>query len=553
MKIILNLQPRKITKSFLLLFFFIFSAGPFAIAQTPVGSFKNKRPFPVKYTSDVDQKISLHTITLAPVYDNVNRIYAEPIQKLLIELLQNDKIWGYSAFPDLNKKIFVETYDSKPQEVLEILNQTQTQGMLTAIITKGPAGLSVKLKLYTINQGLLLAEETFQDQNTFEIPKLREEVVTLYHNLKNKLPYRGFVLSRRGLDVTLNAGEKNGLVVGQEVTLAQILKINRHPKLRYMVSTEKEIIGKLQITKVEPYLSFAQITFEKETGVVEVGAKLLPNDFIAYPLPIINKDGDVVDDKLATSIAAGFESRKAEGKATGKVTESSAKHGPQVGKFLLQGGFSQFSESANLVTGESPSTSQSTAPTLNLGLELWTTPNWFVSFEMMQAIFKASNGLTGSSPKDLNYSYSKYSGSIGYYFLLNKEDEKAPKIGAQVGYASMKKDVTDTTPRAFSSSTTSGFLIKVTGALPLHDYPVELGASFDIYLSPSSSETPASTGSSTSRVNAFGFNASYESSESLSYRVDLNFDQIQTDTTGGDKTSSTEKMTTALFGIEYSF
>lgn len=521
-----------------------------ALAQNQPTSTKNKNPFPVKYTSDADQKISIRTITLAPVYDNVNRIYAEPIQKLLIELLQNDKVWGYSAFPDLNKKIFVETYDSKPQEVLDILKATKTQGLMTAIITKGPSGMTVKLRLYTTDQGLLLAEEVFQDAETFEISKLREEVVTMYHNLKNKLPYRGIVLSRRGLEVTLNAGEKNGLVVGQEVALAQILKINRHPKLKYMVGVEKEIIGKLQITKTEPYLSFAQITFEKESGVVEAGAKVLPNDFIAYPLPVLNKDGDVVDDKIATSIAASFEARKVEAQAT-KTAESEMN--PQIGKFLLQGGFSQYSASTNLVTGEAPSTSQSMAPSIALGLELWTTPNWFVSFELMQAIFKSTNGLAGSSPTDLNYSYSKYSGSVGYYFLLNKEDEKAPKIGAQVGYEAMKTDVTDTSPRAFASSNTSGFLIKVVGELPLHDNPVALGASFDIFLNPSTSETPASGGSSSSRINAFGFNASYESTPHLHYRADINFDQVQTETTGGEATSSTDKMTSLLLGIEYLF
>lgn len=552
MKINLNLPYQKLANYFLSVLLSGSIFGSLAQAQDTAGSLKNKRPFPVKYTSEVDQKISLQTITLAPVYDNVNRIYAEPIQKLLIELLQNDKVWGYSAFPDLNKKIFVETYDSKPQEVLDILTQTKTQGMITAIITKGPAGMTVKLKLYTADQGLLLSEETFQDQNTFEIPKLREEVVTLYHNLKNKLPYRGFVVSRRGLDVTFNAGEKNGLAVGQEVAVAQILKINRHPKLKYMVSTEKEIIGKLYITKVEPYLSFAQISFEKENGVVEVGAKLLPTEFIAYPLPVLNKNGDVVDDKLSTSISSSPETRRTDTKPVRQMGESSD-NSPQIGKFLLQGGFSQFSESANLVTGESPSTSQNMAPTINLGLELWTTPNWFVNFELLQSIFKASNGLSGSSPKDLNYSYSKYSGSIGYYFLLNKEDEKAPKVAAQAGYASMKKDVTDSSPRAFASTNTGGFLIKLTGAYPLPEYPVELGASFDIFVSPSTTESPAGSGSLSSRVNAFGLNATFESTKTLSYRFDLNFDQIQTDITGGDAKSTTEKMTNFLFGIEYSF
>ena len=258
---------------------------------------KNKKPFPVKYVSDADQKILIKTITLAPVYDNVNGIYSVPIQKLLTELLQADKVWGFAEFPDLGKKVFVETFDAKPKEVLDILDKTKAQGLLTAIITKGPHGLSAKLKLYSQDQGWILLEETFQDFSAFEVAKVREEFVTLYHQLKNKLPYQGTVLSRRGLEVTLNIGEKNGAKVGQEVSLAQILKLNRHPKLKTLISVEKEILGKVQITKVEPYLSFAQIIFEKETGVIEVGTKIIPTDYIAYPKPVLNPEGLVTGDR----------------------------------------------------------------------------------------------------------------------------------------------------------------------------------------------------------------------------------------------------------------
>ncbi len=260
---------------------------------------KNKKPFPVKYVSEVDQKILIKTLTLAPVYDNVNGIYSTPVQKLLTELLQADKVWGYAEYPESEKKIFVETFDTKQKEVLDVLEKTKSQGLLTAIITKGPHGLSAKLKLYTQDQGLLLLEETFQDINTFEVSRVREEFVTLYHQLKNKLPYQGTVLSRRGLELTLNIGEKNGAKVGQEISLAQILKINRHPKLKTLISVEKEILGKVQITKVEPYLSFGQIIFEKETGVIEVGAKIIPTDYIAYPKPVLNPEGIVTGDRAS--------------------------------------------------------------------------------------------------------------------------------------------------------------------------------------------------------------------------------------------------------------
>ncbi len=511
---------------------------------------KNKNPFPVKYVSLEDQKLNIRTITLAPVYDNVKKVYSEPIQKLLIELLQNDKVWGYSANPDINKKIFVETYETNQNDVLDVLSKTNSQGMLTALITKGPNGLSAKLRLYTADQGLLLLEESFEDRNAFEIPKLRDEFIRLYQNLKNKLPYRGFILSRRGLEVTINAGGKNGLQVGQELSLAQILKINRHPKLRYLVGTEKEIIGRIQIKKIEPYLSFAQIIFEKETGVVDVGAKLVPTDYVSYPLPIINSAGEVIDDKLVVPLPSSA--------TDGTAGEWVPKEPPQYGKVILQAGVGQYNESTTLISGTTIEASQSISPTFFMGGEFWLTPNWFVDFNVMQSFFKTENGLSGSTPTALSYTFSRYAGAIGYYFLL-QDDFWGPKFSTQFGFASYKSDVTDTNPTAFTSASSGGMLFKVTGSIPLQpDLPLELGASFNLLLNPVYSESPVNSGSASSRINSFGLNLTYLNSPSLRYRLDLNFDQIQTDFSGvGSRTnpaqSSTLRLNTQLLGIEYLF
>ncbi len=526
---------------------FVFCNGQTGHAQgNPQG--KNKSPFPVKYTSEIDQKINLRTITLAPVYDNVNRVYADPIQKLLIELLQNDKVWGYSAFPESNKKLFVETYDTNSKDVLEALNNTGSQGLLTAIITKGPNGLSATLRLYTADQGLILAEESFQDLTTFEIPKLREEFITLYQNIKNKLPYRAFIMSRRGLEVTFNAGSKSGLNVGQELAIAQIIKVNRHPKLKYLVSTEKEIIGRVQITKVEPYLSFAQIIFEKEAGVVAVGAKLLPTDSISYPRPVINSSGEVIDDKVtalshATSEPADTPSPPA------PVTERMVS-----GKALLLLGVGQFAESGRFNSGATVESSQALAPSLLLGAEFWFRKNWFANLNLMQSNFSASNTFTTSSPANLNYSYAKYAASVGYFFLL-RDNFHGPKLSTQLGYAMYKTDVTDTNPTAFTSTNSGGILAKVTGSFPLQpEYPFSIGASFDIMLTSQFTESPQTSGAASARISSFGLNTSFQASKVLQYRFDLNFDQIQAEFGGaGLKRSSTVKMTTQLFGIEYLF
>ena len=531
-------------------FIFFFCVQSLCWAQDLSKTTKNKSPFPVKYTSEADQKLMIKTVTVAPVYDNVKKVYAEPIQKLLAELIQNDKVWGFSPFPETNKKIFIETYDSNSNDVLDILKQTSAQGLLTAIITKGPSGLSAKLKLYTSDQGLLLAEESFQDLTAFEIPRLREEFITLYQNLKNKLPYRGFILSRRGLEVTINAGSKNGISIGQELTFAQILKINRHPKLKFLVSTEKEIIGRVQVTKVEPYLSFGQIIFEKETGVLEVGTKLLPTEFIAYPRPIINANGEVIDDKAHTSL--GSKSDQTSNQNLAKKINSD--QSTRLGKVILQGGVSQYAESGSFNSGPSISTSQALAPTLSLDGEYWMTPNWFVGLNLLQSLFSASNPQAGSNPASLNYTYAKYSGSIGYYYLL-AADFSGPKLSAEAGYANFKTNVSDSTPLAFTSTATDSVFLKIAGSFPIEpDFPLEVGASFNILLNPNLTESPVTSGSSSARITSFALNALYPLTSNMRYRFDLNFDQIQADFSGsGPKRSSTIKVTTQLFGIEYLF
>ncbi len=519
-----------------------------ASAQTQIT--KNKNPFPTRYVSLEDQKLNIRTITLAPVYDNVKKVYSEPIQKLLIELLQNDKVWGYAVNPDIGKKIFVETYETNQKDVLEVLEKTKSQALLTALITKGPNGISAKLRLYTADQGLLLLEESFEDRKAFEIQKLRDEFVRLYQNLKNKLPYRGFILSRRGLEVTINAGEKNGLRVGQELSLAQVLKINRHPKLKYLVGTEKEIIGRIQVKKVESYLSFAQIIFEKETGVVDVGAKLVPTDYVSYPLPIINSVGEVIDDKLVVPVPSSAKD--------GTAGEWTPKEPPQYGKVTLQAGLGQFAESTRLNSGTTIEASQSVSPTFFMGGEFWLTPNWFVDFNVMQSFFRTENGLLGSTPSSLNFTFSRYAGAVGYYFLL-QDDFWGPKFSTQFGFASYKSDVTDTNPTAFTSASSGGMLFKVTGSIPLQpELPIELGASFNLLINPVYSESPVNSGSASSRINSFGIYVSYLSSPSFRYRLDLNFDQIQTDFSGlGNRAnpaqSSTLRMNTQLLGIEYLF
>lgn len=563
------------TKIFCLLFLSILVSLQTLAQSSPA---KNKSPFPVKYTSLVDQKIILKTITLAPVYDNVDGVYANPIQKLLVDLLQSDKVWGYSEFPDFSKKIFIEKFDTLPNDVLDVLAKTKSQGLLTAFITKGPKGLNAKLKLFTQDQGWILLEESFQDINTFEISKLRQSFVEMYHNIKNKLPYRGYVLSRRGLDVTLNLGSVNGVKLGQELTLAQILKLNRHPKLKTMVGVEKEIIAKVKVTQVEPYLSFAQITFEKETGVVDVGAKVLPTDYISYPVPQLNSDGAVVGDNSANTPVPPVVNNEPppaaveEKPAPEKPIDSSLQEQKSelldrqnsMGVFTAQGVITQYSESSQLLSGANPQASQGFAPGAFLGLQLFFLENFFFDVNAQINMFNANNSLTGSNPYTLSYTYMRYSGLVGYDFYLSadpdQEDNDNIKLSVGLGINSYKTTVSNTTPTALTSTQTNDIAFQFKAQMPLSEQsPITIGGKFDLSLAPQFSESPVSSGDPKASVTSFGLFGIYNISDKIRFRADLNITNISTHFSGGTVTRADRSTTTSIqmvseqAGVEYLF
>ena len=170
--------------------------------------------------------------------------------------------------------------DEHPEDVKKILQAGKSEAALTTKLIKGPRGISITMTLFVGRDGLPLLQETLTDYKGFEISDIRSQAARLFENIKNRMPFRAAILSRRGQQVTLNLGSNYGLKPGSYVSIVQIIKINRHPKLKFMVSTEKEVLGRVKLFKVEPYLSFGYIELEKENGVIAVCLKVMLDEFV---------------------------------------------------------------------------------------------------------------------------------------------------------------------------------------------------------------------------------------------------------------------------------
>lgn len=503
----------------------------------------NKNPYPINYRSDIDKLLNLKSVVVVPAYDNVGGVYKAAAEKKLNDLIVDDHFWSLAELKlpanENGKKFRADWFEEKSDFTQKVMANSQADSLLSIIITKSSSGININLVLY-IKDGSPLVSVNYQDEKTFEISKVNEIIADLYFKLKQKLPYNGLIVSRTGNMVTINLGQKNGLKQNDKLSVAQILAIKRHPKLKFMTGVEKEVIGQIVVTKVDSDLSFAQITFEKEVGVIGKGSKLLPVNFVEY--------GTSKSDTLKPILENDKE-----------ASEWIPTPAPQYGKVSLAFGLSDYRIGATNKTGtNSYSSTQGFAPTLKLGLELWFTSEWFGSLDMEQSFFKSKNGLSGSSPDNLNFTHSQYDLIFGYKYAVTG-NFWGPQISVGGGFLIGETQVTDSNPTAFTSNSTNGLQLHLGGNFPVsEDYKTAVGAKAKFILFETFKETPVDSGKSDANMNNFGIYLTQQISTHLQFKPEINYGMNSVSYNGSASNanplrSSEEKTVSYLFGVEYLF
>lgn len=499
----------------------------------------SKNPYPVAYKSDVDQLLNIKTLLVVPAYDNVNGIYKKSADQKIKELISEDSFWTVVGLKNEASYTLTSSnlLDEKPEYARRLISENSADALLSPLITKSSSGLSVSLSLYT-KDGQILIYVNQQDEKAFEISKLNEMLSSLYQQVKQKLPYHGYVASRNGNTVTVNVGQKSGVKNNDKLTVAQVLSLRRHPKLKFMTGVEKEIIGQLVVTKADSELSFAQIVFEKEKGVIQKGSKLLPLGFVDY------QDGQQLQPIL--------ENEK-------NAQEWVPAAPPQYGKIGLSVGISDYSLSlVDRATGQGYGSSQGIVPTFKLSTELWLTAEWFASLEIQQQLFEMKNGLATSSPGSLTVNRNTIDILLGYKYLITGHFW-GPQINVALGLLSKNKSVTDTNPTTYTSTREKSWQLQVGGVLPVsEDYKSAVGGYIKLPFFTKISERPVDSGDGDLTLSQLGMFFTYQMSTHLQLKPELIYSSSAvsysgTGTRADQIRSSDEKNTSLLFGIEYLF
>lgn len=498
---------------------------------------------PAIYQSFDDAALTIKKVFVAPFYDNQNSVYAPTMTAHIKSKISEENQWEVQPVEETNKSFKIsDQLDSNSSERISLMKRMNVQALITSKIIKGPKGLSLRMTIYTGEQAQALIQENIDQIKNFETEEIKKNYDLLWNRMKKHMPYNGVLLSRRGSDVTINLGTKNGLTPKAEVRAILILKLVRHPKLQYMTSAEKEILGKIEITKLDDYLSFGTITYEKEPNLLSAGMKIQMDEMT---LSGSSKSSEGPVDKMAFGE---------------KPKEWVPLNPPQYGLLGISLGMNQYNQSANLTTVGNLSAVNNFAPTLKLNGEFWLNEDWYLALSLRQSALAISNGLSGSSPEKLNMSLSQQLISLGYNLLVT-DQFFGPKFQFTIGLSQFHAQVDPSSRTAFTTMNYGGLALGFSGSFPVSEEKLwDLGAQFKYFMSPTTSESGSSSGSVTStKINDFGIFTRYHRSQNFNYLAELGFEYYATDfnpaaaTRPDPATSISHKVTNILLGIEYLF
>jgi hypothetical protein len=493
------------------------------------------------YQSEIDKDLTIKKISLLPVADNVGGIYSRPSEDLLKDLLAKDPRFQSVDSQYAGTLVSIDDLEANPQQIKDISLNINADALMAARLTKGPDGISIHLSLFLKADGMLISREIEKIKATADIKTIKSTLTDLFSKVMKQIPYDGLVLSRNNSLVTINIGKKYGLTAGQTVSASIILKANRHPKFHFIISTEKEVLGKIKLQKVDDTISFGQIIVEKDPGSIQKDSKISGVEFVQY---------------AETPLGDAFQSNP-QSPAEKKITfgenpkEWKPADPPTFGKVGAQLGLGQAHYNAN-VDGDALSGSNNMYPLVKLYGELWFTSEWLADFELQQGIISMSNPRSGSSPSKLSENQSSYLLSFGYNFMI-QDDFFGPSVLFSLGFANYELNVDSSSPQSLPATRYKGMFVGLRGSMPVSDDKRwNLGAGLKYFIDSRVSTEPATSGDK-STITQFSLLGFYQQNTHLRFVGTLEFSLFSSTFDGSSPSDISQKYTTLTGGIEYLF
>ncbi len=516
------------------------------LAQTASGAVQ------ARYRSDVDEMLSINKVSVLPFTDNLQGIYSRHLETYFIDQINGMHRWDFVPASGSGPVLTPEELEMSPEKARQAAEGLGVDAFFSGRLSKGPNGVTIHLSLFLSEDGKLLSQAILKDYKQFQISDLQSQMQKMLNEIIARLPYSGRILSRDGNRITVNVGKKDGIQENQILSVVQIIQIQRHPKFNFLIKTEKEVLGKVKLLKIDDTLSFGVIVTERERDTIQKGSKVGALDFVTYgaaqQLSLNSEPEEALSQREDGAIAFGKD-------AHAWRPERPASFGQIGGRF----GLGSFSGNSNIST-DPLEAKNSIAPHIQLDGEIWVTPELTFAGRLRQGVIPISNPREGSSPSELNQSLNYYEASLGYRLRLGPHVWSA-YFEPYLGYFNYKLYVDDASPQVFTTMQYSGAKIGVRGSAPLGGEKglYGFGGEFAFGFKPSLKETPVTSGeSSENSMTQFGIFGFRKISERMKVIAQLDFEMYASNFSGNgtrteSATSASHRYTTLSGGIFYMF
>lgn len=273
----------------------------------------------------------------------------------------------------------------------------------------------------------------------------------LFQAVLAKVPFDGTVTGRSAGSVTIDLGSSS-VRTGEEIELARVVSVQRHPLLRTVVGTDYVRAGRARVTATDRALSFAEIVEEFPGESVGVGTKVLLNKASTF-----RREGPGERPEEARADRAKLKPVAEDDALSGGFDDPRARFG-HLGLNLGYGSLSQ-SQTAGGATSELSGSGFGGT----LDGELWITRNWILlaSYGFQNASLAGGGVTAGDS------SWNKLEVYGGYRLFPAEPDDSLSVTGA-IGYQA--QDFTVPTPSGFSISGKkyTGIALRLDGEMAFH-------------------------------------------------------------------------------------
>lgn len=416
---------------------------------------KDAAPAPVSAKGQLppEQALRLKKIFLFPSIDDISGALAPKLDQKLADLFSRNTRFELIRDSQVIKALSPDesSYYKAAVSAAVHLEAAKVVGADTTVLLRTRnigSNTQMTLELRDAKGDFLFIEEgTIPGSASMEV---RWGLVEkLYQGMLDRLPFEGTITGRTARTITVDLG-MGSVKQGEEIEIARIVSLQRHPLLGTVVGTDYVRTGRAKISTVDKVLSFAEVLEEIS------GERIAPGQKVLITRAKLIRRSDTEPESAAPSV------RKKQGREEEEPGEKNPlderlegefdKPRPRfgmVGGDLYYGSLSHSQTALGL-----PSEFSGSGLAGNLSGELWVTKNWIFSalygFQSAKLSGPAAN-LGSSSWRDIY--------AAGGYRIFPESLAEGVTLTGSIGYQSMSFDVPDNTALFVGGKKYSGIFL----------------------------------------------------------------------------------------------